>query len=322
MIAPCRLFAAALAALCLATASGAHAQGYPARPVRIVVPTPPGPLDAFARLLGEKLGERLRQPFLVENRPGAGGNIGTEAVARAQPDGHTLLFAIDTTFTVNPHLYPKLGFDPAADFAFVAVPVTFGQMLAVHPSVPASSVAEFVSLARTRKLNYGSGGNGSPTHLTFAYFLAAAGVDVQHVPYKGGQQAVVDTVAGNVDAVFTVTTAVLPQVRGGRLRALAVSSATRSPLAPEVPSVAELGYPGFDASFAYVVAAPRGTPEPVLALLHAELERALALPDVQEKMRAADYAVTTVRQKDAAGWVERARERWGGVIRSAAIRLE
>ncbi|HTO50236.1 MAG TPA: tripartite tricarboxylate transporter substrate-binding protein [Burkholderiales bacterium] len=307
------ILAAALAGL------PAAAQQYPVKPVRVIVSTVPGPLDAFTRILFEKVAAELKQPFVIENRPGAGGNLAAELIAKAPPDGYTLLSAIDTTFTVNPSLYKKLPFDPAKDFATISVPVTYGQMLAVHPSVPANSVAELVTLAKQKRLTYASGGNGTPSHLTYAYFLATAGVDMTHVPYKGTGQSVVDVVGGQVDTIFAVVTGVLPQVKGGKLRALGVSSPQRSGLAPEVPTIAESGFAGFDASFAYAVMAPAGTPEEIVQILNRAIRRALASPDVQEKNRLADYLVTDLDARQSADWLKDNRERWAKVIARAGI---
>ena len=307
------ILAAALAGL------PAAAQQYPLKAVRVIVSTVPGPLDAFTRILFEKVAAELKQPFVIENRPGAGGNLAAELIAKAPPDGYTLLSAIDTTFTVNPSLYKKLPFDPAKDFATISVPVTYGQMLAVHPSVPANSVAELVTLAKQKRLTYASGGNGTPSHLTYAYFLATAGVDMTHVPYKGTGQSVVDVVGGQVDTIFAVVTGVLPQVKGGKLRALGVSSPQRSGLAPEVPTIAESGFAGFDASFAYAVMAPAGTPEEIVQILNRAIRRALASPDVQEKNRLADYLVTDLDARQSADWLKDNRERWAKVIARAGI---
>jgi len=313
---PARLFVLLAAIL---VGLPAAAQQYPVKPVRVIVSTVPGPLDAFTRILFEKVAAELKQPFVIENRPGAGGNLAAELVAKAPPDGYTLLSAIDTTFTVNPSLYKKLPFDPAKDFATISVPVTYGQMLAVHPSVPANSVAELVTLAKQKRLTYASGGNGTPSHLTYAYFLATAGVDMTHVPYKGTGQSVVDVVGGQVDTIFAVVTGVLPQVKGGKLRALGVSSPQRSGLAPEVPTIAESGFAGFDASFAYAVMAPAGTPDEIVQILNRAVRRALASPDVQEKNRLADYLVTDLDARQSAEWLKDNRERWAKVIARAGI---
>ncbi len=300
----------------------AQAQAYPAKPVRVIVSTVPGPLDAYARIICEKVAASLKQPLVIENRAGAGGNIAAELVAKTAPDGYTLLFSIDTTFTVNPSIYKKLPFDPVKDFAVISVPVTYGQMLAVHPSVPAKSVSELVSLAKQKPLNYASGGNGTPSHLSSAYFTATSGIDMTHVPYKGTGQSIVDVVGGQVNTIFAVTTGVLPHVKAGKLRALALSSSTRSALIPELPTIAESGYPGFDASFAYALLAPAGTPDEIVQVLNREVRKAMALADVQEKNRFADYADTNLDARQSAAWLKDSRERWAKVISRAGISVE
>jgi tripartite-type tricarboxylate transporter receptor subunit TctC len=264
----------------------------------------------------------LKQPFVVENKAGAGGNIAAEQVAKTAADGYTLLYAIDTTFTVNPSIYKTLPFDPAKDFAVISVPVTYGQLLAVHPSVAANSVADLVALSKQKKLTYASGGNGTPSHLSGAYFLATAGIDMTHVPYKGTGQSVIDVIAGQVDSIFAVTTGVLPHVKAGKLRALGISSPKRSALAPDVPTIAEAGYPGFEASFAYALVAPAGTPADIVTTLKREMQRRLAVPDVQEYYRTFDYVVTGLSAAESAAWLKDNRERWAQVIRRAAIMAE
>jgi tripartite-type tricarboxylate transporter receptor subunit TctC len=311
-----------LAVLLTATSMTALAQQYPAKPVRVIVSTVPGPLDAYARIICDKMSTSLKQPFVIENRAGAGGNIAAELVAKAPADGYTLLFAIDTTFTVNPALYKRLPFDPAKDFAVVSVPVTYGQMLAVHSSVPANSIADLVALSKQKPLNYASGGNGTPSHLAFAYFLASSGTEMSHIPYKGTGQSIVDVVGGQVNSIFAVTTGVYPHVKSGKLRALGVSSATRSPLAPEVPTVAESGFPGFDASFAYALMAPAGTPNSIVQVLNREVRSAMAMADVQEKNRVADYAGTDLDPRGSAAWLKEKREHWTRVVQRAGIIME
>jgi len=312
----------ALAAGVLTLPNLANAQSYPNKPIRVIVSTVPGPLDAFARILCDKISASLKQPLVVENRAGAGGNIAAELVMKTPADGYTLLFSIDTTFTVNPSVYKKLPFDPVKDFATISVPVTYGQMLAVHPSVTANTVPELVALAKQKPLTYASGGNGSPSHLSSAYFLATAGINMTHVPYKGTGQSIVDVVGGQVQTIFAVTTGVLPHVKAGKLRGLAVSSASRSMQAPELPTIAEAGYAGFDASFAYSLMAPAGTPDDVVQLLNREVKKAMALPDVIEKNRFADYADTALDARQSAAWLKDSRERWAKVIKSAGITTE
>jgi len=314
-----RVLCAVLAAVpILAAAQGA----YPAKPVRVIVSTVPGPLDAFARIICEKLSTSLKQPFIVENKAGAGGNIAAEYVKNQAPDGYMLLFAIDTTFTVNPGLYKSLPFDPEKDFATISVPVTYAQMLTVNPTVPVKNVSELVALSKQKPLSYASGGNGSPSHLTGAYFLSVANTEMTHIPYKGTGQSVIDVIGGRVDTLFAVTSGVLPQVQGGKLKALAVSSPKRSPLAPDVPTIAEVGYPGFDVQFAYALMAPAGTPDEIVRLLNREVQKAMHDPDVIEKNRIADYAPTNLDPKQSAVWLRENREKWTGVIRKANITAE
>ena len=309
----------AIAGCVLAASGTVYAQAYPSKPVRVIVSTVPGPLDTFARLVLDKMSASMKQPMVVENRAGAGGNIAAELVAKQPADGYTLLFSIDTTFTVNPSVYKTMPFDPEKDFATISVPVTYGQMLAVHPSVPANSVAELVALAKQKKLNYASGGNGSPSHLSGALFLATTGIDMTHVPYKGTGQSVVDVVAGQVETIFAVTTGVLPHVKAGKLRGLGISSTQRSPLAPEIPTIAESGYPGFQALFAYALMAPAGTPDDIVLSLNREVQRALAQPDVAEKNRGFDYAPTGLDPRASAAWLKENRERWAAVVKRAGI---
>ena len=259
-------------------ANATFAQTYPSRPVKLVVPFPGGgPLDFTARLLAEKLAAAMKQAFVVENRPGASGNLGTEAVAKVAPDGYTLLFVLETPLTVSPSLYPKLAFDPSRDFTPIATAARFSLTLVVHPSVPVNSLAEFVAYAKARKeqpLIYGSGGGrGDPGHLTMEYFRMRAGFEGVHVPYKGNSQVVMNLVGGQIHAGFLATPGVLPHIQDGRLKALAISSAQRAPLAPDIPTVAESGYPGFEVGFYQVMLAPAGLPEPIRATLEQEMHR-------------------------------------------------
>lgn len=311
----------AVLALSLA-AAGALAQSYPDKPVRVVVTTVPGPLDAFARAVLLQVQKRLKQPFVVDNKPGAGGNVGADIVAKAPGDGYTLLFALDTTFTVNPSLYEKAPFDSARDFAIISVPVTYSQVLTVNPQVKANTLAEFVKYAKANKMSYASGGNGSPSHLTMAAFLSAAGIDMVHVPYKGTGQSVIDVVGGQVDSVFAVGSGVLPQAKAGKLRALAASGSQRTAAAPELPTVAEAGYPNFNASFAYVLAAPASTPKEIVQLLAKEVALAMETPEVRELNRIADYSATNLGSQESAAWLASTRKRWADVISAAKITVK
>jgi tripartite-type tricarboxylate transporter receptor subunit TctC len=316
-----KTLASALAVVASLSATGAMA-AWPDKPVRVIVTTVPGPLDAFARVVLGRIQEKLKQPFIVDNKAGAGGNIGSDIVAKAPADGYTLLFALDTTFTVNPSLYSQMTFDPAKDFAIVGVPVTYGQMLAVNPRVPANSLPEFVKLAKSQKLSYASGGNGSPSHLTMAAFLASAGLDMVHVPYKGTGASVVDVMGGQVESVFAVSSGIWPQAKAGKLKALAVSSDKRSVAAPEVPTVAEQGYPGFSATFAYVFAAPAGTPPEIQQVLARELAAAMQSKEVMDLDKIADYTPTNLNPQTSTAWIADTRKRWADIIVKAKIKAD
>jgi tripartite-type tricarboxylate transporter receptor subunit TctC len=312
------------AAFCL---TAAFAQNYPARPVKIVVPFPAGgPLDFTARMLADRLTESMKQPFVVENRPGASGNIGTDAVAKAEPDGYTLLLVLDTPLTVNPTLYPKLAFDPVRDFATISTVASFSLMLVVHPSVPVTSVAEFVAYAGTLKdkpLLYGSGGGrGDPGHMTMEYFRIQAGFEGVHVPYKGNAEVVMGVVGGQIQAGFLATPGVLQIAREGRLKALAVSSSGRTELAPDIPTVAESGYPGFEVAFYQVMLAPRGIPEPIRVALEREVQRALQSNDLQARLRAQGLTPMTSAGAETSALLKSAAEQWQTVIKTSNIRLD
>ena len=271
------------AALMLAIVT-ALAQPYPARPIRILVPIPPGGApDIAARVIGQKLSEALGQPVVVENRPGANGNIAAEATARATPDGYTLMLCADSQLVINPHLYAKMPFDPLKDLAPVATVVSNEFVLTVNPSLPVKNFPEFIDYARKANppLNYASGGNGSQHHLTMEMLKARAGINLVHVPYKGGTPAATATVAGEVAAVFAGSSSA-PQIKAGRLRAIAVASAVRSAAFPELPTIGEY-YPGFSNSIWLALCAPVGMPEPILKRLRAEVNKLLAQPDLKEK---------------------------------------
>jgi len=308
-------------------ANATFAQTYPSRPVKLVVPFPGGgPLDFTPRLLAEKLAAAMKQAFVVENRPGASGNLGTEAVAKVAPDGYTLLFVLETPLTVSPSLYPKLAFDPSRDFTPIATAARFSLTLVVHPSVPVNSLAEFVAYAKARKeqpLIYGSGGGrGDPGHLTMEYLRMRAGFEGVHVPYKGNSQVVMNLVGGQIHAGFLATPGVLPHIQDGRLKALAISSAQRAPLAPDIATVAESGYPGFEVGFYQVMLAPAGLPEPIRATLEQEMHHALQSPDLQARLRGNALEPVVRGGDETAILLKAAAERWRAVITSANIQLD
>lgn len=269
------------------TAGAAQADEWPTRPVQIVVSfAAGGTVDIVARLVGERLAARLGQPVIIENRPGAGGNLGAAAVARSNPDGYTLLMSGSPTHSVGPHLYKNLTYDPMRDLPPVAMLAVSPNMLVVNASSPVKSVAELVRLAKEKPgtVTYSSAGIGTSGHLAAELLKAKESLDIPHVPYKGGADAVTGVLTGNVTFIFFTLPAVMPQVTAGKLRALAIASARRSALAPEVPTIAEAGYPGFDVIAWYGLFAPRGTPEAVVNKLSSEIRKVLGDDTIKERL--------------------------------------
>ena len=313
-----------IACALLGPAGQATAQTYPDRAVRIVVPfAAGGPADVLARILGEKLHAAWGQPVVVENRAGGGANIGTEYVARAAPDGYTLLLNA-SNHVINATLYDRIGYDPFRDFAPITEVASYMLVLVVHPSVPATSLAEFVALAKAKPggVTVGNAGLGTPTHLSGALFAQAAGLDVVYVPYKGAAPANADLIGGQVMAMFNNPVNALPQVRAGGLRALAVTGAKRLGLMPELPTIAELGYPGYEASTWFGLFAPAKVPRDVAAKIHAEAARALQLPDVREKLVAQGFDVLGSTPEEFAAVLKSEHAKWGALIRSAGLKVE
>ena len=275
------------ASLAAAAPFAAFAQApYPTRPVRLIAPFPPGGTsDVLSRLLAQKMSDGLGQVVTVENRPGAAANIGHELAARAPADGYTLILSNSSTFVTNPHLYKKMPFDPVNDFAPVSLVASAGQVLVVHPSVAANSVAELIALAKAKPnaLNFGSGGVGIQSHISGEMFKSRAGVAMVHVPYKGTIQAVTDCVAGQVQLVFADMVPAMPQIRGGKLRALAVTSLKRAAVLPDVPTLHESGLANFDSGVWWAVLAPRATPAAIIERLNQELARVLKAPEVMAR---------------------------------------
>jgi len=276
------------AALALMLASaGASAQSYPTKPIRLVVPYPAGgPLDIMARAIGQKLTEAWKQPVVVDNRAGAGGNIGADFVAKSAPDGYTLLMGAVATHAINPSLYSKIPYDPVKDFAPVALVAQVPNILVVNPAVPAKTVRELIDLARAKPgyLNFGSGSTGSTGHLAGELFNTMAGVKMVHIPYKGAAPATADLLGGQVQLMFDNLASALPNVKAGKLRALAVTTLTRSPAMPDLPTIAESGLPGFDLTTWFGLLVPAGTPPEIVARLNAEIVRALDAKDMRERL--------------------------------------
>ena len=308
-----------------AQTSPTTAAAYPARPIRLVAPFPPGgPVDLLARLVGEKLQARWGQPVLIENKPGAGGNIGIKAVADAAADGYTLLVVPAGNITINATLMTDLPFNWERDFVAVTKIATAPNILAVHPALKAATLQELIALARTQpgKLSYGSPGIGSGLHLAGELFRREAGIDILHVPYKGTTQAMNDLMGGQLAMMFGAMPTLLPQVRAGKLRALAVTSAQRAPVAPDLPTVAEAGLKGFDVSSWYGVMAPAATPRELIARLQAEIALIVALPEVKAGLEAQGLYPVASRPDVFAADIRAETARWARVIREAAIKPE
>jgi tripartite-type tricarboxylate transporter receptor subunit TctC len=318
-----RQLLAATAAAALAP-SQAFAQEYPNRPVRIVVPySAGGASDAPMRVIAQELARQLGQGVVVENKPGQGAMIGGEMVARAAPDGYTLLLA-SNPHAISANLYDKLGFDPLEDFAPISLFGREPSVLVVHPSFPAQNLREFIAYTKARpgQVNYASSGNGSAQHLFTAMFESAAGLKMTHVPYRGSAPAVQDVVAGQVPVTMPGLAAMIPHIRERRLRPLATTGATRSPLLPDVPTLAESGFPGFSAYVWSGLMAPKGTPPAVIERLHRELAAAMRTPAVRAFMEKAaiEEIITTPAEMQA--FIRQEKERSGKVIREAGVRVD
>lgn len=301
----------------------AYAQSYPSRPIKLVVAfAAGGPLDFVARLVAERMSARLKQPIVVENKGGAGGNIGDAAVAKAQPDGYTLLVTLSMALTVNPLLYPHMAFDPQKDLRPISLLVRDSQMLVVHPSLPADSVAEFVAMAKRQPIEYADAGFGSPGYLTMAYFALKAGFHGTSIPFKGNAPLVTALLGGQVKTAFVSTAGVLPHVRAGRLKGLATSSAKRSPLAPNVPTIAESGYPGFEVLTDFVMLAPAGVSEAIVAVLEQEARVALQTPDVRQKISAENIQIVGSTSAEARTRLADDSALWTRVVKAAGMHAE
>jgi tripartite-type tricarboxylate transporter receptor subunit TctC len=317
------LHLAAGAAALPAVSRIAFAQAYPSRPVRLIVPfTPGGAFDIMARLIGQWLSERLGQPFVIENRPGGGGNIGTEAVVRAPTDGYTLLLC-GTPNAVNATLYEKLNFNFIRDIAPVAGVFRGAYVMVVNPSVPAKSIPEFIAYAKANpgKINMASGGVGSAHHVNGELFKMMAGVNLVHVPYRGAGPALVDLLAGQVQVMFAFMTSSIEYVTAGRLRALAVTTASRSEALPDVPSVGEF-VAGYEASGWFGVGAPRATPAEIVDKLNKEINAALADPKIKARLADLGGTVLPGSPADFGKLIAEETEKWGKVIRTANIKAE
>lgn len=315
---------AAIATALLLTASPAIAQTYPHKPIRVVLPFPPGGgTDSLARVILPRMGQALGQSLVIDNRPGAGGTLAAEIVARSAPDGYTLFMGSSTGVTAAPSLY-KLAYDPIRDFAAITQFATASFILVVHPSLRAATVSELVALAKGKpdSLRYASGGIGSPLHLAAELFKSRAGVDIVHVPYKGGAAAARSVLAGEAHMIFGSVAASLPHVQAGRLRALAVTGLARVPLLPELPTMVESGFPGFNVQAWNSLEAPAGTPRNIIGRLHGEMIKVLRMPDVVAPMSRIGYAPTETTPEQYAKIKRTESAMWAKLIKDANIRPE
>jgi tripartite-type tricarboxylate transporter receptor subunit TctC len=321
---PLRLSVLVVLSLAAASQAAAQSGAYPQRPIRLVVPySAGGSTDTVARITGARLSERLGQPVVIDNCSGAGTLIGTEIVQRASPDGYTLLMATPP-LAVNPSLYPKVSYVLERDFAAVANVAGSTNLLVVHPSVAANSVAELVALLKAApgKYNYGSSGIGGAGHLAMALFESMAGVDVAHVPYKGGAPAVADLVAGRLHLMMANLTTAQPHIRAGKLRGLGVGKAKRSPLFPEMPTIAEAGVKGYEANNWNGVVAPAGTPRAVIDRLHRDIVATLQEPAIAERMLKAGLEPVGDTPAEFAQYLQSEAAKWGRLVKTAGIKPE
>ncbi|MBP8150783.1 MAG: tripartite tricarboxylate transporter substrate binding protein [Xylophilus sp.] len=313
------------AALCAAAASPlAWANDYPSKPVKLVVPYPPGgPTDIVARVVAQKLQEQMGQSFLIENRPGAGANIGAEAVARSPADGYTLVVAT-TAHAINPSLFAKLSYSITKDFAPISQLTSGPLVIVTNPATPASNVKELIALAKSKQggLNYASSGNGQSTHLSAELFNAMGSVKMAHVPYKGSAPALTDVMGGQADLMFDTMLSSMPHVKAGKLKALAVTSSQRSPSAPDLPTVAESGLPGYEAIAWNGLLAPAGTPKEVVDRLNVELKKVLDNPEVKQRFEAQGFAAAWNTPSAYAGFLQAEVDKWDKVVKASGARID
>ena len=316
----------AVASLVFAQADIARGQAsYPNRPIALVVTVPPGgAADFVGRLIGGKLADALGQPVVINNRAGAGGIVAAAAVAKAEPDGYTLLLNTIATHGIGPHIYANLPYDPVKDFSPVVLIAKLPLIMAVNAQVPAQSVEEVIALAKARpgELSFCSAGSGGAPHLAGELFKSLTGTELLHVPYRGSGPAVVDLVAGRITMMFDATPSLLPFIAAGKLRALAAASPQRHPLLPDIPSFAEIGYPGMDIALWYGVAAPGGTPQAIVRRLNAELVKILDMADVRRSLTEQGADVQGGTAEDFAAFMRNESDRWAAVVKQAGIKPE
>lgn len=312
----------ALALLAVAASSFAQAPTWPTKPVKFVNNFPPGgPSDTIARSIADVLQKQFNQPFVVENKAGASGNIGADTVAKAPPDGHTVLFGIDSTFTVNPHIYKGMPFKPA-DLRPVLVMASSGLLVGVHPSTGFRTLKDLVAAAKTNPVTFSSAGSGSPGHLAAEVFTEATGAKITHVPYKGNTPAVTAVLAGEVNGGALATPGMLPHVKAGKITPLAVTSRKRSPLAPDIPTVAEAGLPQLEQEVMYIAMVPAATPEPVVQAIQKAMSDALARADVRARLEGLDLHYEGLAGAAAGKRLAELSDRYGKVIRVTGMKVE
>jgi len=319
------LYRLLLVALAMANVYPALAETWPTRPIRFIVPfAPGGGGDVVGRIIGQRMSEQLGKPLVIDNRAGGGGTLGCELAAKAAPDGYTLLLGNVGPIAVGPALYPKLAYDPVRDFAPVTMIASFPNLLVANPGLPFKTVPELVAYAKSRpgQLNFASAGAGTSTHLAGELFKSVAGIDVVHVPYKGGAAAMTDIIAGQVAYYFGTMPSSMPLAKAGKLRALAVTSLTRSPAAPEVPTIAESGYPKFETAAWYGLMFPTGTPREIVARTNAATMVVLALPDIRERLvhEGSEPLGSTPAQFGA--YIKAEIAKWSGVVKAAHLKAD
>lgn len=313
-------FVAALLAVCASTS--ALAQAWPQRPIKVVIPFPPGgPSDLVMRTAAERILANLKQPIVIENQPGAGGNIGAASVARAAPDGYTFLFATDTLLTVNPHVYKTMPFK-LDDLKPISVLSSFSQTLVCNPSLGVKTVSELIAKSKTTPLSYASGGAGVPGHLSTELLLSMTGMQMTHIPYKGPAPAMQDVLANQVPCGLLAGPTVLPHVRSGKLTALAVSGQARSPSLPEVPTIEEAGVKGYEADFSLILMAPKQVPDDIVAKFRQAVVDALRTPEATERLKASDQIVIGSTPEQAVAKVAKDFAKWGSVSRKIGLSLD